>query len=128
MREETGGSIAVPSLGSMRNMEGYEEPPFYVGMHGTDRKFSMCKAARENIEDDKFLRSFDPRMTRRPVVSVQKDFLDCIKDVAVGAPAHMKIFVRNHSRVVPKVRRPCTHACQPIVSPQAHNVAMKQSL
>ena len=71
------------------------KPPFYVGMRAADRKYSLCKEVRERSELDKMLKDFNPGLTNKPVVQVDDYFVDSIREVAVGIPSFMKMWVVN---------------------------------
>ena len=47
-------------------LEDEERQPFYVGMRGVDRKYSLCKEVREKIEIDNLVKNFNPGLTNKP--------------------------------------------------------------
>ncbi len=99
--ENGGGGVeevgAFPLLEYHVNLEEDEEerPPFYVGMRGADRKYSLCKQVRERAEVDKFLKNFNPGLTNKPNIRVDDHFVDSIREIAVGIPAYMRMWVLN---------------------------------
>ena len=56
---------------------------------------TACKEVRERSENDKFLRNFNPAITDKPQIRVDDYFVDSIREIAVGIPAYMRMWILN---------------------------------
>lgn len=84
-------------------VEDEDRQPFYVGMRGVERKFSLCKEVREMRELDKLMKNFNPALTDKPELRVDDYFVDSIREVAVGIPAYMRMWILNTATLRKKV-------------------------
>ena len=80
---------------SLKVAEDDDKAPFYVGMRGVDRKYSLCKEVRERSEIDKLLKNFNPGLTNKPHIRVDDYFVQSIREIAVGIPSFMRMWILN---------------------------------